>query len=174
MLQGDFEFSKDNKYGYIFFLIVLMIWEIVPTYIIVYFFRVRIPYHTCRRTVSLWSTVWYQTMSILSLSLSSWNWNRVSYAEKKRPLTEGTSLRIQTDMMKMSNCFTTDMFKTGLLQQPMSQFPAWQVQSLPTTSIPTTPLQPMAPLTLPTTTPNILVLIHPITTTEAATLLSRL
>lgn len=51
--EGDFEFSKDNKYGYIFFLIVLMIWEIVPTYIIVYFFRVRIPYHTCRRTLKL-------------------------------------------------------------------------------------------------------------------------
>lgn len=50
--QGDFEFlSSDgsaNKYGYIVFFTVMMIWEVIPTFIIVFFFRVRFPHHQSR------------------------------------------------------------------------------------------------------------------------------
>lgn len=42
-VQGDFEFESDNHYGYIAYLAVLVIWEVIPTYLIVIFFRVRIP-----------------------------------------------------------------------------------------------------------------------------------
>ena len=42
--QGDFEFGHDNDhYGYIAYLAVLVIWEVIPTYLIVIFFRVRMP-----------------------------------------------------------------------------------------------------------------------------------
>ncbi len=44
--QADNEFftSKgENKYGYVAYFAVLVIWEIIPTYMIVIFFRVRMP-----------------------------------------------------------------------------------------------------------------------------------
>lgn len=43
-VQGDFEFEDgNNHYGYIAYLAVLVIWEVIPTYLIVIFFRVRMP-----------------------------------------------------------------------------------------------------------------------------------
>ena len=43
-VQGDFEFEDgNNHYGYIAYLAVLVIWEVIPTYLIVVFFRVRMP-----------------------------------------------------------------------------------------------------------------------------------
>lgn len=44
LVQGDFEFEDtNNHYGYIAYLAVLVIWEVIPTYLIVIFFRVRMP-----------------------------------------------------------------------------------------------------------------------------------
>lgn len=47
--EGDFGFMADvkrAKYGYIAYLVVLMVWEVLPTYIIISFFRVRLPNHS--------------------------------------------------------------------------------------------------------------------------------
>lgn len=42
--QGDFEFEDpNNHYGYIAYLAVLVIWEVIPTYLIVIFFRIKMP-----------------------------------------------------------------------------------------------------------------------------------
>ncbi len=46
-LQGDYGGGMHTQhYGYITYFAVLLIWEVMPTYIIVFFFRVRLPrYH---------------------------------------------------------------------------------------------------------------------------------
>lgn len=47
--EGDYGFMKDinsRKDGYIAYFAVLMVWEVIPTYIIVFFFRVRLPSHS--------------------------------------------------------------------------------------------------------------------------------
>lgn len=47
--QADNEFGSDhqgNKYGYVTYFIVLVVWEVIPTYLIVIFFRVRMPLQT--------------------------------------------------------------------------------------------------------------------------------
>lgn len=46
--MADYEFQKpngqENKYGYIAYFVVLVVWEVLPTYLVVLFFRVRIPH----------------------------------------------------------------------------------------------------------------------------------
>lgn len=37
---------NSRKDGYIAYFAVLMVWEVIPTYIIVFFFRVRLPSHS--------------------------------------------------------------------------------------------------------------------------------
>jgi len=39
--MADYEFNA--HYGYIVYLLVLFVWEVIPTYLIVFFFRVRLP-----------------------------------------------------------------------------------------------------------------------------------
>ena len=46
VLQADNEFQSDNgfnHYGYLVYFGVLVVWEVIPTYLIVVFFRVRMP-----------------------------------------------------------------------------------------------------------------------------------
>jgi len=51
-LQGDNQFGDSNKYGYIAYFSILIVWEVMPTYIIIFFFRVRLPSYSYRSTVS--------------------------------------------------------------------------------------------------------------------------
>ena len=65
--QADNEFytstGKHNKYGYVAYFAVLVIWEIIPTYMIVVFFRVRLP---SKSSVS-WHTVLDSSQCLLLL-----------------------------------------------------------------------------------------------------------
>ena len=55
-LQADFEFQ--SHYGYIAYLVVMLVWEVLPTYLIVLFFRVRIPSQSnVRPTVCVFTRV---------------------------------------------------------------------------------------------------------------------
>lgn len=42
LLQADYEFK--GRYGYVVYLTILFFWEVIPTYLIVIFFRVSFPY----------------------------------------------------------------------------------------------------------------------------------
>lgn len=51
-VQGDNEWK--SNYGYISYFLVLLFWEVIPTYLIVIFFRLKLPCSCrCRRNVSV-------------------------------------------------------------------------------------------------------------------------
>lgn len=51
-VQGDNEW--EGNYGYISYFLVLLFWEVIPTFLIVLFFRVKLPCSCyCRRSVSV-------------------------------------------------------------------------------------------------------------------------
>ncbi len=86
--QADNEFytstGKHNKYGYVAYFAVLVIWEIIPTYMIVVFFRVRLPskssvsWHTVLDSSLLASVCYcygvYMYMHISSYMINGWVW----------------------------------------------------------------------------------------------------
>ena len=66
-LQADYEFQKpngqENKYGYIAYFVVLVVWEVLPTYLVVLFFRVRIPHKDSVSTCTMYYDCVYNTWS---------------------------------------------------------------------------------------------------------------
>lgn len=63
--QADNEFreadGESNRYGYVAYFAVLVIWEIIPTYMVVVFFRVKIP---SRSSVS-----WHHCLSLIDMMI---------------------------------------------------------------------------------------------------------
>lgn len=51
--QADYEFKR--KYGYIAYLSILFLWEVIPTYLIVIFFRVTFPFSTSRMLAQVYT-----------------------------------------------------------------------------------------------------------------------
>ncbi|CAI8018833.1 Integral membrane protein GPR137B [Geodia barretti] len=52
--MADYEFKR--KYGYVSYLSILFLWEVIPTYAIVIFFRVAFPFSTCRKLSPVFKT----------------------------------------------------------------------------------------------------------------------